>query len=92
MQLDRNRVFGKVSQVGRLWRKVWVRVPEDSRLVVIVLVTGTFIMILCIDDRFIAKELSKSELDAMTNFAPAYFHYMSNAILSNVRFQLLSSL
>lgn len=36
------------------------------------------------DDRFIAKELSKSELDAMTNFAPAYFDYMSNAISSNV--------
>ncbi|KAF8305006.1 hypothetical protein DL93DRAFT_2144921 [Clavulina sp. PMI_390] len=34
------------------------------------------------DDRFIAKEVSKSELDSMLNFAPAYFDYMSNAITS----------
>jgi len=32
------------------------------------------------DDRFIAKELSRSELDAMSKFAPKYFQYMSDAI------------
>ncbi|KAG8906077.1 1-phosphatidylinositol-3-phosphate 5-kinase [Tulasnella sp. 403] len=32
------------------------------------------------DDRFIAKELSRSELDAMSKFAPKYFDYMSSAI------------
>ncbi|EJD52194.1 hypothetical protein AURDEDRAFT_181710 [Auricularia subglabra TFB-10046 SS5] len=32
------------------------------------------------DDRFIAKELSKSEMEAMATFAPAYFDYMSSAI------------
>jgi hypothetical protein len=31
-----------------------------------------------------AKELSKTELEAMTKFAPAYFEYMSNALTSNV--------
>ena len=46
----------------------------------------TSVITLSVDDRFIAKELSKSELDAMTNFAPAYFDYMSNAVLSNVSF------
>ncbi|KAF8320522.1 uncharacterized protein EI90DRAFT_3080477 [Cantharellus anzutake] len=35
------------------------------------------------DERFIAKEITKSELDDMTKFAPAYFDYMSNAISSN---------
>ncbi|KAG8884991.1 1-phosphatidylinositol-3-phosphate 5-kinase [Tulasnella sp. 331] len=32
------------------------------------------------DNRFIAKELSRSELDAMSKFAPKYFEYMSNSI------------
>ncbi|KZV78621.1 hypothetical protein EXIGLDRAFT_633621, partial [Exidia glandulosa HHB12029] len=32
------------------------------------------------DDRFIAKELSKSEMEAVATFAPAYFDYMSAAI------------
>jgi len=36
------------------------------------------------DDRFIAKELSKSELDSMISFAPSYFEYMSNAVASKV--------
>jgi len=31
------------------------------------------------DERFIAKELSKAELESMTTFAPAYFDYMSSA-------------
>ncbi|KAJ7103100.1 hypothetical protein B0H15DRAFT_810942 [Mycena belliarum] len=32
------------------------------------------------DDRFIAKELSRPELQAMETFAPAYFDYMSSAV------------
>lgn len=43
-----------------------------------------------VDDRFIAKELSKSELDSMLNFAPAYFDYMSNAIASKVSYEINS--
>jgi len=39
-----------------------------------------------IDDRFIAKELSKAELQAMETFAPAYFDYMSSSVHSDVRF------
>ncbi|KAF9270798.1 hypothetical protein L218DRAFT_976461 [Marasmius fiardii PR-910] len=35
------------------------------------------------DDRFIAKELSKPELQAMEMFAPAYFDYMSSSVSSN---------
>jgi len=38
----------------------------------------------CLDDRFIAKELSKPELQAMETFAPAYFDYMSSSVHSNV--------
>ena len=37
------------------------------------------------DDRFIAKELSRAELETMTTFAPAYFDYMSSAVMSKVR-------
>jgi 1-phosphatidylinositol-3-phosphate 5-kinase len=37
------------------------------------------------DGRFIAKELSKAELQTMETFAPAYFDYMSSAISGNVR-------
>lgn len=36
------------------------------------------------DDRFIAKELSRPELQTMETFAPAYFDYMSSAISANV--------
>jgi 1-phosphatidylinositol-3-phosphate 5-kinase len=32
------------------------------------------------DDRFIAKEISRLEMDALTKFAPAYFEYTKNAI------------
>ncbi|KAH9486348.1 1-phosphatidylinositol 3-phosphate 5-kinase FAB1 [Psilocybe cubensis] len=32
------------------------------------------------DDRFIAKELSKPELQTMETFAPAYFDYMSSSV------------
>ncbi|KAF9075022.1 hypothetical protein BDP27DRAFT_1443955 [Rhodocollybia butyracea] len=35
------------------------------------------------DDRFIAKELSRPELQTMETFAPAYFDYMSSAISAN---------
>jgi 1-phosphatidylinositol-3-phosphate 5-kinase len=36
------------------------------------------------DDRFIAKELSKPELQTMETFAPSYFDYMSSAVSANV--------
>ncbi|KAI0931455.1 hypothetical protein AcV7_001170 [Taiwanofungus camphoratus] len=36
-----------------------------------------------LDDRFIAKELSRAELQAMETFAPAYFDYMSSAVVAN---------
>ncbi|KAJ3512511.1 hypothetical protein NLJ89_g3474 [Agrocybe chaxingu] len=35
------------------------------------------------DDRFIAKELSKPELQTMETFAPAYFDYMSSSVNAN---------
>ncbi len=37
-----------------------------------------------VDDRFIAKELSRAELQAMETFAPSYFDYMSSAVVANV--------
>lgn len=45
----------------------------------------TLVLMTCLqDDRFIAKEISKAELQAMEAFAPAYFDYMSSAISANV--------
>ncbi|KAG9313993.1 hypothetical protein JVU11DRAFT_4770 [Chiua virens] len=35
------------------------------------------------DDRFIAKELSRAELQTMETFAPAYFDYMASAVSGN---------
>ncbi|KAJ3989013.1 hypothetical protein F5890DRAFT_1401940 [Lentinula detonsa] len=35
------------------------------------------------DDRFIAKELSRPELQTMETFAPTYFDYMSSAVSAN---------
>ncbi|KAF9225371.1 hypothetical protein BS17DRAFT_730801 [Gyrodon lividus] len=35
------------------------------------------------DDRFIAKELSRAELQMMETFAPAYFDYMASAVTGN---------
>ncbi|KAF5352664.1 hypothetical protein D9756_005838 [Leucocoprinus leucothites] len=35
------------------------------------------------DDRFIAKELSRFEVQTMETFAPAYFDYMSSAVSAN---------
>ena len=40
-------------------------------------------LIIRTDDRFIAKELSRAELQAMETFAPAYFDYMSSAVSDN---------
>lgn len=37
-----------------------------------------------LDDRFIAKELSKNELQTMETFAPAYFDYISSVATSGV--------
>ncbi len=58
--------------------------PQNPRYVV-----GTEItMILTprrVDDRFIAKELSRVELQSMETFAPAYFDYLSSAVSANVR-------
>jgi 1-phosphatidylinositol-3-phosphate 5-kinase len=36
------------------------------------------------DDRFIAKEISRTEMQSMEMFAPAYFDYMSSAITAKV--------
>jgi hypothetical protein len=36
------------------------------------------------DDRFIIKEISRLEMDALLRFAPAYFEYMSKAIFQGV--------
>jgi hypothetical protein len=38
-----------------------------------------------LDDRFIAKEMSRAEVQTMETFAPAYFDYMSSAVSANVR-------
>jgi hypothetical protein len=43
-----------------------------------------FVLISFEDDRFIAKELSKPELQTMETFAPVYFDYMSSAVTANV--------
>jgi hypothetical protein len=43
------------------------------------------------DDRFIAKELTRHELQTMETFAPAYFDYMSSAVSSNVSLPLQES-
>ncbi|KAF5392476.1 hypothetical protein D9757_002262 [Collybiopsis confluens] len=45
--------------------------------------SGELIMFLS-DDRFIAKELSRPELQTMETFAPAYFDYMSSSVSANV--------
>lgn len=38
-----------------------------------------FICLYLIDDRFIAKEITRYEMDALTKFAPAYFDYTRKA-------------
>ena len=37
------------------------------------------------DDRFICKEISRLEMDALTKFAPAYFEYTKKAFQGQVR-------
>ncbi len=37
-----------------------------------------------LDDRFIAKEMSRTEFQTMESFAPAYFAYMSSVVSANV--------
>ena len=37
-----------------------------------------------LDDRFIAKEMSRTEFQTMESFAPAYFSYMSSVVSANV--------
>ena len=39
-----------------------------------------------VDDRFIAKEISRLEMDALTKFAPAYFDYTRKAFQGHVSF------
>jgi 1-phosphatidylinositol-3-phosphate 5-kinase len=36
-----------------------------------------------LDDRFIAKEMSRTEFQTMESFAPSYFAYMSSAVSAN---------
>jgi 1-phosphatidylinositol-3-phosphate 5-kinase len=48
-----------------------------------------YLLIPAIDDRFIAKELSRPELQTMETFAPAYFDYMSSAVSANVSLRML---
>jgi 1-phosphatidylinositol-3-phosphate 5-kinase len=38
------------------------------------------------DDRFIAKEISRLEMDALTKFAPAYFEYTRKGFAGQVGF------
>jgi hypothetical protein len=73
-----------VPQVECQWREVRFCFSEDKRLVNQFTVTRDAYR--TTDDRFIAKELSKAELQAMETFAPAYFDYMSSSVHSNVRF------
>jgi hypothetical protein len=40
------------------------------------------------DDRFIAKEISRLEMDALTKFAPAYFAYTRKAFQGHVGFSV----
>ena len=44
----------------------------------------------CADDRFIAKEISRAELETMETFAPAYFDYMSSCFTAGVRSILIT--
>lgn len=50
----------------------------------VLIVRQLFDLLYHTDDRFIAKELTKPELQTMETFAPAYFDYMSSAIADNV--------
>lgn len=63
-------------------REVRLRIFEDQRCAV--LKSKTDHLLICTDDRFIAKELSRPELQTMETFAPSYFEYMSSAVSANV--------
>jgi 1-phosphatidylinositol-3-phosphate 5-kinase len=39
------------------------------------------------DDRFVIKQLSRMEMDALYKFAPAYFEYMSHAFFHEASLQ-----
>ena len=56
--------------------------PEVAILLVQSLVNLTNLLFL--DERFIAKELSRAELETMATFGPAYFDYMSSATTADV--------
>lgn len=82
--------------MGELGRKVGVSVLEDQRSVapdrgppamrswLILIAVGLA------DDRFIAKEISRLEMDALTTFAPAYFKYMNECLDEQVSVRSLS--
>ena len=42
------------------------------------------LILTALDGRFIAKELSRAELETMGAFGPAYFDYMSSAVTADV--------
>jgi hypothetical protein len=69
--------------MGRQRRQIGFGLLENSRFVSICLFF--WLLIPAADDRFIAKELSRPELQTMETFAPAYFDYMSSAVSADVR-------
>jgi hypothetical protein len=74
----------------RQWRQIWFGVPENSGCAVSLKGEQVADRPFFADDRFIAKELSRAELQAMEKFAPAYFDYMSSAVSANVSNQVKS--
>ena len=74
-----------MCQVERWRGQIGISFPEDARYAERssqINLNSTILR--TADDRFIAKELSKPELQTMETFAPAYFDYMSSAITANV--------
>lgn len=65
--------------------KVWVSISKNERCVACnpAVAAGETDNVKP-DDRFIAKEISRPELQTMETFAPAYFDYMSSAVSANV--------
>lgn len=72
-----------MREMGREWGKVWLCILKDTRYVES-LDCALRLLTSSADDRFIAKELSRAELQAMETFAPAYFDYMSSAVVAHV--------
>jgi hypothetical protein len=68
------------------WREIRISFPENPRY--IIMLNGTTFTVddtkPILDDRFIAKELSRAELETMAAFGPAYFDYMSSAVTADV--------